>query len=269
MYLKAVRLGATVTLLAGLGVAISGDVQGKIMTEVQPMKMAAAEGLYETTSSAPFSVLTIGALDGTSATPIIEVPGLLSFLGTGSFSGEVKGINELKETLPQELSDKARAAGMTEAQIEEYVTPAAGYVPNIPLSYWSFRFMMGLGFIAMAFAAAVLWATRKGRSVTKKSWFWIAVLMPLLPVFANSWGWIFTEIGRQPWIVYGLQTTQSGVSQVVNSSSVWISMIVFTLLYGALAVVEVKLFVAYTKKGAEPFEEPEPVESDDELQFSY
>ncbi|WP_370890692.1 cytochrome ubiquinol oxidase subunit I [Janibacter sp. GXQ6167] len=269
MYRKGTRLGAIVTLVAALGVIISGDIQGKIMTDVQPMKMAAAEGLYETTSSAPFSVLTIGALDGSSATPIIEVPGLLSFLGTGSFSGEVKGINELKETLPKQLSDQARAAGMTEAQIEEYVTPAAGYVPNIPLSYWSFRFMMGLGFIAMAFAAAVLWATRKGQYVTKKGWFWIAVLMPLLPVFANSWGWIFTEIGRQPWLVYGLQTTQSGVSQVVSASNVWISMIVFTLLYGALAVVEVKLFLAYTKKGAEPFEEPEPVEADDELQFSY
>ena len=88
MYRKAVRFGAIVALVGGLGVVVSGDLQGKVMTTYQPMKMAAAEALYETRSNAPFSVLTIGGLDGTNARPIIEVPGLLSFLGTGSFSGK-------------------------------------------------------------------------------------------------------------------------------------------------------------------------------------
>ena len=97
MWRKSARVGAIVTLVASLGVVVSGDIQGKIMTEVQPMKMAAAEALYETQTNAPFSVLSIGKLDGSEATDIIVIPGLLSFLGTGSFDGEVKGINELRE----------------------------------------------------------------------------------------------------------------------------------------------------------------------------
>lgn len=96
MYRKAVRFGAVVALVASIGVLVSGDVQGKVMTEVQPMKMAAAEGLYETRANAPFSILTIGSLDGTNAKPILEVPGLLSFLGTGSFTAEIQGINDIQ-----------------------------------------------------------------------------------------------------------------------------------------------------------------------------
>ena len=96
LYRKAIRAGAWITLVAGLGVAVTGDLQGKIMTEVQPMKMAAAEALYDTEEScAPFSLFTIGTPDGTSEKFAIKVPCLLSFLATGSVDGEVQGINQL------------------------------------------------------------------------------------------------------------------------------------------------------------------------------
>jgi cytochrome d ubiquinol oxidase subunit I len=98
------------------------------------------------------------------------------------------------------------------------------------------------------------------------------VAAPLLPVFANSFGWIFTEVGRQPWIVFGLMTTPHGVSPSVSVGEVVTSMVVFTLLYGALAVVEVKLFLTYVRKGAEPFEEPQnPADRDEDapLVFAY
>jgi len=91
MYRKATRIGAWVSLVASILVIVTGDIQGKIMTEVQPMKMAAAEAIYETKTNAPFSILSVGSLDGTEATRIIEVPGLLSFLATGSIDGEVMG----------------------------------------------------------------------------------------------------------------------------------------------------------------------------------
>ena len=98
MYHRAIRIGAVITLLAGIGVAVTGDLQGKVMTEVQPMKMAAAEGLYETSEScAPFSVLTLGTPDGKEEKFAVTVPCLLSFLGTGSFDGKVEGINPLRE----------------------------------------------------------------------------------------------------------------------------------------------------------------------------
>jgi cytochrome bd ubiquinol oxidase subunit I len=268
MYRKATKFGAIFALVASLGVIVTGDIQGKIMTEVQPMKMAAAEGLYDTTSSAPFSVLSIGSLDGSSATRIIEIPGLLSFLATGTFDGTVEGINDLQ------VSEQAKAAAVAEQygpQVAALVT-AKSYAPIIPVTYWSFRIMMGLGFLTMFFAAITLWAIRKGQVPASKWWVWVAVLTPLAPVFANSFGWIFTEVGRQPWIVYGLMTTSTGVSPSVSTGEVWFSMIAYTLVYAILAVIEVKLFLTYVRRGADPFEEPvDPASKGEDapLEFAY
>ena len=259
MYRKAVRFGAIVALVGGLGVVVSGDLQGKVMTTYQPMKMAAAEALYETRTNAPFSVLTIGPLDGSNAHPIIEVPGLLSFLGTGSFNGEVKGINDLQAMYAAKYGSAA-------------LTQSPSYVPTIWLTYWNFRLMMGAGFLTMLFAAMALWKTRGDGVVTGRMWKHIAIWTPLLPVLANSFGWIFTEVGRQPWIVNGMMTTASGVSSSVPASSVLISMVIFTLLYGALAVVEVKLMLKYIRPGAVPVSVPvDPADrhDDEPLVFAY
>ena len=262
MYRKATRLGALVTLVAGLAVAGTGDIQGKIMTEVQPMKMAAAEALYETADSdAPFSLFTVGSLDGTEEKFAVTVPGLLSFLATGNFDGEVKGINELRAEYAKTYGDSG------DPLVED-----ATYVPNIPLSYWSFRLMMGVGFAAMAAAAAVLWATRRDRVPGARWWHWLIIATPLLPVFGNSFGWIFTEIGRQPWLVFGLMATKTGVSPSVSAGEVVTSMAVYTLLYGVLAVVEIKLFLTYMRAGAPAFEEPidqAHQDEDAELAFAY
>jgi cytochrome d ubiquinol oxidase subunit I len=266
LFHKATRIGAVITLVAGLGVAVTGDIQGKIMTEVQPMKMAAAEALYESVPAgegAPFSVLTIGSLDGQNANPLIEIPGLLSFLATGDFKGAVDGIIELK-------AEYAQTYGATGNPL--VADAATSYVPNIPTTYWTFRLMIGVGIAAAAIAVAVLWLTRKGRAPTHRWLLWAAVAAPLLPVFGNSFGWIFTEVGRQPWLVFGLMTTGAGVSPGVSAGEVITSMVVYTLLYGVLAVVEIKLFLTYVRRGAEPFEEPQqPSERDDEapLVFAY
>jgi cytochrome bd ubiquinol oxidase subunit I len=259
MWRRSARLGAVVTLVASLGVIVSGDIQGKIMTEVQPMKMAAAEALYESQTGAPFSVLSIGRLDGSEATDVIAIPGLLSWLGTGDFDTEVQGINELRQIYTEEYGGDPGS-----------ITYDATYTPIIPLTYWSFRFMMGLGFATMIAAAGVLWATRSGRTVSDRRWLWVAVLAPLAPLFANSWGWIFTEVGRQPWIVHSLMTVQSGVSPSVSTTEIWISMVVYTLVYALLAVIEVKLLLTYIRKGPESYEDHRKSVSDDEkLAFAY
>lgn len=262
MYRSATRLGAVVTLIAGLAVAVSGDVQGKIMTEVQPMKMAAAEALYQSADhDAPFSLFTVGSLDGTQEKFSVTVPGLLSFLATGTFDGGVKGINELKSQYATTYGDSGNP-----------LVKDATYVPNIPLSYWSFRLMMGVGFAAMAAAAAVLWATRRDLVPQARWWRWLILLTPLLPVLGNSFGWIFTEVGRQPWLVFGLMATSTGVSPAVAAGEVVTSMVVYTLLYGILAVVEVKLFLTYMRAGAPPFEAPvdrTTQDEDAELAFAY
>jgi cytochrome d ubiquinol oxidase subunit I len=263
MYRTAVRLGSWVLIVAGLGVAVSGDVQGKIMTEQQPMKMAAAEALYDTTDSASFSIFTIGSLDGSEEKFSIRIPNVLSFLATGSFTGEVEGINQLRERYAEEYGSDPGA---------EYYTPG-DYTPVIPVTYWSFRLMIGLGLLATLAGAVLLWVTRGRRSPDRRRWVWAAICLPLLPVAANSFGWIFTEMGRQPWVVFGVMTTEHGVSPGVSAGEVWTSLISFTLLYGVLMVVEVGLLVMTIRAGAEPFEEPpDPSlggEGDRPLVFAY
>ena len=259
MYRHAARLGAVVVLVAGLGVAVSGDIQGKIMTDVQPMKMAAAEALYDTPPEgecAPFSVLTVAGLGGENPTHLIEVPCLLSFLGTGTWDGEVRGIADLEAEYRASFSD-------------DQLTQAETYVPPIAMTYWNFRLMMATGFFSMAVGAWVLWATR-GDRVPVQRWVQpLIVLTPIATVLGHSFGWIFTEIGRQPWVVFGEMATHTAVSPSVGTADVWTSMIVYTLLYAGLAVVEVKLLLDYIRRGAEPFETPRLVEDDQPLEFAY
>ncbi|RNM15904.1 cytochrome ubiquinol oxidase subunit I [Nocardioides pocheonensis] len=261
LYLRAVRIGAAVTLVAGLGVAISGDVQGKIMTEVQPMKMAAAEGLYETESGASFSLLTIGTPDGTQEKFAIKVPKLLSFLATGSPNSEVKGINQLREEYQAKYGQDPG---------NKYYSPG-DYTPIIPVTYWSFRFMIGLGVFAAAGAALILLVTRNGGRPTGAWWPRLAILLPIAMILGNAWGWMFTEMGRQPWVVFGLMTTAQGVSPGVSVFDAWVSVIVLTSLYAVLAVVEFGLMWRYIKLGAPAYEAPPDHTSDEDrpLAFAY
>ncbi|MFC0358838.1 cytochrome ubiquinol oxidase subunit I [Kytococcus schroeteri] len=241
MYRKGARLGAWIMLVASLGVVVTGDVQGKIMTDVQPMKMAAAEALYDTEDScASFSILTIGTPDGEHEKFAITVPCVLSFLATGDVDGKVEGINQLQE-------EYAKVYGGSGDPLLE----VRDYRPNIMVTYWSFRYMMGAGALGMLAAAAVLWGTRGGRSLTSRWWYPAALAALFGPLLGNSFGWIFTEMGRQPWVVFGLMNTEDGVSPGVGVAEVLTSMVVFTLLYGALAVIEVKLMLRYASAGAE------------------
>jgi cytochrome d ubiquinol oxidase subunit I len=247
----AFRMGAVVLLVAGLGTMISGDFQGKVMTEVQPMKMAAAEGLYDDAKPAPFSILTVGTLDGSEEVFKLEVPKLLSFLGTGSFDGEVRGIDSLQ------------------AEYEQKYGPG-DYAPNIPVTYWTFRLMITTGGLAMLAGTIMLWASRRGRTPTSKWLLRTAIVLPLLPMVANSFGWIFTEMGRQPWVVFGLMPTSAGVSPSTSVAEVATSLAMFTLLYGVLAIIEVKLLLRYVQAGLPELEPaPDPDDVDAPLAFAY
>lgn len=252
----ALRLGALVLLVSGAGTMISGDFQGKVMTEVQPMKMAAAEGLYEDEAPASFSLLTVGTLDGSEPVLELKLPHLLSYLGTGSWNGEIRGINSLQ------------------AEYEELYGPG-DYSPNIPVTYWTFRAMITSGGLAMAGGAWMLWATRRRRmpSAGTSEGRWLlrtAVVLPFLPLLANSFGWIFTEMGRQPWVVFGLMPTSAGVSPGTTTAEVLTTLVGFTALYGALAVVEVKLLLTYIRKGLPDADPPQYVDDPDApLAFAY
>jgi cytochrome d ubiquinol oxidase subunit I len=249
------RLGLVTMVAAGLLTAFSGDRLAKIMYEQQPMKMASAEALWETEAPAPFSLFAVGDVDEGHNEVAIEVPGLLSFLAHDNFDDAVPGINDVNEQLREEYGP-------------------GDYRPNIPLAYWSFRWMIGFGMASATLGAAGLWLTRRrfwlaprlrtgaeevprlaltrdrelGATLTRSYWR-LAVLTLLFPLIANAWGWIFTETGRQPWAVYGLLQTSSAVSPSVSQGEVIASMSAFTLLYAVLAVIEAKLLIKYAKAG--------------------
>ena len=250
----AVKVGAVTMLVASLGVAVTGDLQGKVMTRVQPMKMAAAEALYDTEQPASFSVITIGTPDGQRELFAIKVPHLLSYLATGSADGRVQGIRELQRAYEASYGPNT-------------------YAPNIPLTYWTFRWMIGLGVAGALAAAALLWSLRRGRTISGRWWGPALVALPLLPLFSNSMGWIFTETGRQPWLVFGLLTTADGVSPGTTVAEVLTSMTVFTALYGALAVVEVRLMLTFIRAGLPDVSparvEPAEADADVPLEFAY
>jgi cytochrome d ubiquinol oxidase subunit I len=227
---SALRFGAWVAIGAAAAVVVTGDVQGKVMTEVQPMKMAAAEALYTTEQPAALSVFTVGTLDGSREVFALRVPYVLSFLGTGDVDGRVEGINDLQARYVAEYG-------------------AGAYTPVIPVTYWSFRLMIGFGMLAAALALWALWAHRGGRTPRARWLIRAGLALPLLPLAANTFGWIFTEMGRQPWVVFGEMLTRDGVSRSVSLGEVLTSFTAFTLIYLTLAVVEVRLLLRYARAG--------------------
>lgn len=226
----AAKTGGVTLVVAAVAITLTGDQQAKVMTDVQPMKMASAEALYDSTDGASFSIFTIGTLTGSEELYSLRIPKLLSYLAEGDVNARVEGINDLQ------------------AAYEAKYGPG-DYSPNIPLTYWTFRLMIGVGLAAAAAAAFVLWRMRKGRPLKGRWYVPLAIALPLAPLFANSFGWIFTEMGRQPWIVFGLMPTAAGVSPGVSSVEVIISLTGFTLIYGILAVVEVKLLLRTIRAG--------------------
>jgi cytochrome d ubiquinol oxidase subunit I len=244
------RLALWVVLVSAVMSAVSGDVQARVMTKQQPMKMAAAEALYNTAAPASFSLFTIGNLGGTQEEASVRVPGLLSFLATGTLSGSVEGINQLQ------------------AQYEQRYGPG-DYRPYVPVAYWSFRLMIGLGMLPILLALLGFWLTRRGRLPANR-WFWrAAVWSAVLPLAANSFGWIFTEMGRQPWVVFGLLHTANGVSPSVGAGQVATSLITLTALYSVLAVVELGLLLRFAKAGPPPVPAADEVPADRPLTFAY
>jgi cytochrome bd ubiquinol oxidase subunit I len=227
------KIGLITIIVSFLIVGVSGDYTARIMTKQQPMKMAAAEALYDTKANAPFSLFTVGTFDGSRPVMQVGIPSMLSFMSTGNFDGIVEGVNDLQK---------------------KYVAKygAGNYKPNIPLAYWSFRLMIGFGALAMLIAIFALFQIRKG-GLPNGKWFARSMLaLPFLPILANSFGWIFTESARQPWVVFGLIKTSDGVSPTVSTGAVAFTVVAFTLLYGVLAVIEFGLIRRTIKVGPEP-----------------
>jgi cytochrome d ubiquinol oxidase subunit I len=246
------RFGFVAAVIAGVATTVTGDAQGKVMVEVQPMKMAAAEALWDTKSDASFSVFTIGTRDAHHEVFSVRVPYLLSFIAEGDIHAKVDGINDVQ------------------AEYERTYGPG-DYKPSIPVTYWSFRYMMGLGAVTTAFGVLGLWLTRR-RKLPENRWVWRALIWSTpLAILGNSFGWIFTEMGRQPWVVFGEMFTRDALSPATPAWQVITSLTVFGAIYAALAVVAVRLLIRYAQAGPPP-DEPKPADtdgSDRKLAFAY
>jgi cytochrome d ubiquinol oxidase subunit I len=214
----ALKMGLGVLLLSAIGVTAVGHVQGQIMTDQQPMKMAAAEALWDTKSNASFSLFAYADVEQGHNKVDIAIPGGLSILATNTPSGTVQGVNDLQK-----------------ADVAKY--GAGSYVPVVWLAYWMFRLMMGLGVLAALIALAMVVQWRRGKLTLSPRLLRVATWTVALPLAANSAGWLFTETARQPWLVYGLLKTQSGVSTNVSAGFVLTTLVLFTALYGLLGVI--------------------------------
>ncbi|MGO8687469.1 MAG: cytochrome ubiquinol oxidase subunit I [Candidatus Dormibacteria bacterium] len=233
---RAAGFACAVVLVTVVLSAISGDLQARLMDVQQPMKMAAAEALYNTQNGASFSLLTIGNLSGQ---PIfqIRVPHLLSLIADLSWNGQVAGINQLQ------AADAARYG-------------AGNYSPVLWLTYWTFRAMVGAGVLMILLGAWGVWLGWR-RRLLQSRWFARAALAGIaLPILANASGWIFTEAGRQPWIVYGLMQTARGVS-TVSAADVGGALAAFTAVYSILAAVAVVLVLRAARHPLDRVDEPD------------
>ena len=265
IFRPAAILGCWVALIAAVGLFFTGDQQGKLMFQQQPMKMASAESLCNTETDPDFSILTVGTHNNCdSITRVIEVPYVLPFLAESKFTGvTLQGVRDIQR-------DSEHKFGPND------------YRPNLFVTYWSFRMMIGLMAIPVLFALTTLWLTRGGRTPTARWYSWAALLTIPTPFLANSAGWVFTEMGRQPWIVVpnptGDQNVRLNVSQGVSDLApgmVVTSLVTLTLVYAVLAVLWFWLLKRYVVEGprehdAEPA--PPPTPGDDEvapLSFAY
>ncbi len=233
---RSFRIAIVYAIIGTVLVILAGHSQTQHMAQTQPMKLAAAEALWNSENPASFSLLTIGNEPERRDVVAFRIPGMLSFLAHNRFTGEVKGINQL------------------EAEYEGIYGPG-NYAPPIAISYWTFRIMVGAGFLMLLLALYGLYLVLKEK-YEGKTWYLRVLLWAIaLPYIANTTGWLFAEIGRQPWIVFGLQLTADGVSSTVPGGLVLLSFVGFTLIYGALMVADVYLLRKYARGESEGPEE--------------
>lgn len=230
LFLPAAKLALIVGVpVSALNLGV-GSYLGEVITEYQPMKIAATEALWETEQPASFSVFQIGGFSADDPDPVfdIEIPYLLSFLATGSFDGEVQGMSPLQ------------------AEAESEYGPG-DYIPPVRTTYWSMRIMAYAGSLVFMILAVGAFLYRR-RTLASTPWFlWMGVATIPLPYVSALSGWVLTEVGRQPWIVYGLLETADANSPSVSTRMVVLSLGVFALLYGVLAIVDVILMRRYAR----------------------
>ena len=234
MFVRTLRRAVLFTLLGVFGVIGSGHMHAQYLNTGNPMKLAAFEALWETEDPAPFAVIADINQAERRNDAEITIPYMFTIMVHNSFSGEIKGINDLQKEA-----------------VEKY--GPGNYIPDVRGMFWSFRVMVGAAFLMLAIVfvtgiTAFLFREKLSkpnciRCILKFS----PILLPL-PFIANSVGWYIAEAGRQPWIVVGLQKTAAAVSPNLSSGEVWLTLIGFTAIYLLLAVVALFTAISFINR---------------------
>lgn len=270
-----IKTAALVGIVGTLAVMFSGDGSGIHAAKYQPMKLAAAEGLEDGGPRAPFSIV-----------PGLEIPGMLSILATHDINGYVPGINDLlngyvDENGVEHLSADAKiskgtvalaafksyrslkdndpeAAAEARKVLEEnidcfgygYIEKPEDLIPNVPLVYWSFRIMVGLGGFLMLLMVLVLFFGWKGKLENMKWLQWVALLSIPLVYLAGQAGWVVAEAGRQPWAIDGLLPVSAAVSSL-SAGAVRTTFFIFIAVFTLFLAIELRILFKAIKKGPE------------------
>ena len=235
MFGKAALLALVVAVPVTSLNMIVGSRFGIVATELQPMKISGAEALWQTQQPASFSLFQIGGFSAQDPDPTfqIAIPGVLSFLATGSFDGTVTGLDELNAQYQRQYG-------------------AGDYLPPVRALYWSMRGMAYAGALMCLVALLGAWLHWRGRLAHARWYLWTAVGATALPFVAATFGWLLTELGRQPWIVQGLLRTSDANSPNVGTTALVVSLSVFAALYTALAIIDFVLIRRYARLDPAP-----------------
>ncbi|MBS4205882.1 cytochrome ubiquinol oxidase subunit I [Lederbergia citrea] len=231
LFKRSMNVSLVIGLIAGLGIAFSGHSQATYLMHAQPMKMAAAEGLWEDSEDpAAWTLVTNIDVKNRESSGRIDIPYLLSYLAYGKFEGKVEGMNTLQEKYVLKYGD-------------------GNYVPPVKTTFWSFRIMAGTGGALILLSAIGLFLSYRKKIEQSSKYLKLMVPAIFLPFIGNSFGWIMSEIGRQPWVVNGLMKTADAVSPNVSAGKVLFSLITFSTIYLILGTAMVFLFIRVIKQG--------------------
>ena len=291
--LRSITVAAVFGLLASIHVALTGDGSAKQIAQVQPLKLAAMEGLYEGTDEA--GLVAIGILNskekreaGDEFAVKLEMPKLLSWMAYGDPKTFVAGVNDFKNGNPERgilsTGEKIQRGKVARETLAEYKNArAAGdqvksdsiklifsdqtfkdtyfryfgygfvddvnyYLPNVPLTFYSFHIMVILGFGFMVFFALILFFSARGELPERKFWLKLAPWVIPLAYIASQSGWIVAELGRQPWTIQDLLPTVAAVSKI-DAGAVMVTFALFAVTFTLLAIAEVSIMIKAIKNG--------------------
>ena len=222
---KSFKTAATFGLISVVFIFLVGDFHAAEVARTQPAKFAAMEAIWSTEANAPYNLVVVPDPEHErNSVEAVQIPKLLSYLAFGSGTAEITGLKQI----PQE--DR----------------------PPVSATFWSFRAMVGLGILFLILTVMAVIFSRGDRLEGHRTFLRLMLYAIPLPYIAGQLGWIVAEVGRQPWIVYGVLKTSDAVSKSVSPLQVWVSLTGFTLLYGFLAIVDIYLLSVTAKKGPEP-----------------